>query len=239
MPGQASIVPFPSLSHSLSSLQYATNIQNVPIYHQGSSGRSAESEEKLRRAIQLSQQQGASGMQSYPNTPGSSVGGSAPTSKDYLMMRRPIVFAPLHWPALLARSLLFRGIPQEGHTHPTNQQQPTPYASLSQPSLSPTTACIAGSGPGEAFAPPSHAPPSIAYLSGPSVHPIITPFLHRLLGQWRKSAESAGQAWRARVRYKWGMCAPSVWQSHRPPPSSSSLPYDCSRFSIEILHRAR
>ena len=44
----AHIVPFPSLSHSLSSLQYATNIQNVPIYHQGPNGRSAESEEKVR-----------------------------------------------------------------------------------------------------------------------------------------------------------------------------------------------
>lgn len=41
------IVPFPSLSHSLSSLQYATDINNVPIYHQGNS-RSTESEEKVR-----------------------------------------------------------------------------------------------------------------------------------------------------------------------------------------------
>lgn len=43
------IVPFPSLSHSLSSLQYATDINNVPIY-QGNS-RSTESEEKVRVAV--------------------------------------------------------------------------------------------------------------------------------------------------------------------------------------------
>lgn len=43
------IVPFPSLSHSLSSLQYATDINNVPIY-QGNS-RSTESEEKVRAAV--------------------------------------------------------------------------------------------------------------------------------------------------------------------------------------------
>src|SRR5258708_3203820 len=42
----AHIVPFPSLAHSLSSLQYATSMQNVPIHHQAK-GRSAESEEKV------------------------------------------------------------------------------------------------------------------------------------------------------------------------------------------------
>ncbi|KAF9507121.1 hypothetical protein BS47DRAFT_1489024 [Hydnum rufescens UP504] len=82
----AHIVPFPSLAHSLSSLQYATSMQDVPIHHQGPKGRAAESEEKLKRAIQSSSSQTAPATsQGYYSAP---QGGQTPTSKDYLMMRR-------------------------------------------------------------------------------------------------------------------------------------------------------